>query len=168
MKYNFALLCRTWIERVNQNKPTRFHPCALEHIKDPSALQLTICHTYSEHTQQRQIKQRAHTHTHSHKAFNVSHRTPAECDPAPAVYNLTSKLFFFALTWVLVHYKNRLNKIGQGLAAKTAIICHPSTLSCSLPAPGRAPLQHSPQEWGATPWTHRWASVNLTRYHVIN
>lgn len=44
-----------------------------------------------------------------------------------------------------------LYKIGQGLAAKTAIIRYPSTLSRRLPAPGRAPLQHSPQQEGATP-----------------
>lgn len=39
-------------------------------------------------------KQRRHTH----KDFNVGHGTLAEGDPAPPVNNLTSELFFFALT----------------------------------------------------------------------
>lgn len=117
--------------RIDQNEPTRFHPGAL-----------TCCHSYLGQTQTRQ---------RALKAFDVRHRTVAECDPAPSVNNSTSKLFFLALTltWVPVHYRNRLNKTGQGLAAKTAIIRHPSTLSHSLPAPGRAPLQHSPQEWSS-------------------
>lgn len=52
---------------------------------------------------------------------------------APSVNNSTSKLFFLALTltWVRVHYRSRLNKIGQGLSAKTAIMWQRSTLSSS-------------------------------------
>lgn len=119
----------------NQNKPTRSHSGAPKtHKWSCWVLPFTICHSYSEHTDSNgdREKQRAS----AHKAFTVSHRT--QCDPATAVYNLTSELFFFAvtLTWVPVHYRNRPNKIGQGLPAKTAIMCRPSTLSCSLPAPG--------------------------------